>query len=96
MPDSGVYAAVRSRTKAACGIGIPPHRFRDIAVASMGETDPQLVWLALPLLQHRDRRIAEKHYNQARDASAVGVWQDYVIAKRRTSKAKNQRSSQDS
>jgi integrase len=83
MSDAVVYGAIVSRTRAAFGVGIPPHRFRDSAVTSMGEKDPELVWLAPSLLHHADRRIAELHYDQARDARAVGLWQEHVRATRR-------------
>ena len=91
MPDTGIYDAVRKRTKVAFGTGIPPHRFRDSAVTSMGEKDPELVWLAPALLHHADRRVAEIHYNQARDAGAVDLWQGYVQAERRAAKNKTHR-----
>jgi integrase/recombinase XerD len=91
MPDTGIYHAVRKRTKIAFGTGIPPHRFRDCAVTSMGEKDPELVWLAPALLHHADRRVAEIHYNQARDAGAVDLWQGYVLAERRAAKNKTHR-----
>ena len=92
MSDAVVYGAIVSRTKAAFGFGIPPHRFRDSAVTSMGEVNPELVWLAPALLQHADRRTAEMHYDQARDARAVGLWQEQVRAARRTAAKENGRS----
>ena len=92
MSDAVVYGAIVSRTKAAFGFGIPPHRFRDSAVTSMGEVNPDLVWLAPALLQHADRRTAEMHYDQARDARAVGLWQEQVRAARRTAAKETGRS----
>lgn len=83
LAETGVYAAITSRTRAAFGTAIPPHRFRDSAATSLGETDPELVWLAPALLHHADRRIAEQHYDQARDSRAVGLWQEHVQAERR-------------
>jgi hypothetical protein len=56
------------RTKAPLALPSPCIRFRDSAVTSLGETDPELVWLAPALLHHADRRIAERHYDQARDS----------------------------
>ncbi len=87
LAETGVYACVMARTKTAFGSGIPPHRFRDCAVTSLGETDPELVWLAPALLHHADRRIAEAHYDQARDNAAVGLWQTYLQDQRRTARA---------
>ncbi len=87
LAETGVYACVMGRTRAAFGIGIPPHRFRDCAVTSLGETDPDLVWLAPALLHHADRRIAETHYDQARDTAAVGLWQRHLQDRRRSARA---------
>ena len=84
MSDFVVYASIVVRTKAAFGVAVTPHRFRDCAVTSMGEENPELVWLAPALLHHSDPRIAEKHYNQARDANAVRIWQKHVRARRKT------------
>ncbi|EYD76040.1 hypothetical protein Rumeso_02469 [Rubellimicrobium mesophilum DSM 19309] len=86
LAETGGYAAVIQRTKAAFGTAIPPHRFRDCAVTSLGETDPELVRLAPALLHHADRRTAERHYDQARDAQAVSLWQDYVQAERQAAR----------
>jgi integrase len=83
LAETGVYASVTSRTKEAFGIAIPPHRFRDSAVTSLGETDPELVWLAPALLHHADRHIAERHYDQARDTRAIGLWQEHIREARR-------------
>ena len=84
MTDCVVYASIVTRTEAAFGVAVPPHRFRDSAVTSMGEENPELVWLAPVLLHHSDSRIAEKHYDQARDATAVRIWQRHVRAQRKT------------
>jgi integrase len=84
MSDFVVYASIVARTKAAFGVAVPPHRFRDSAVTSMGEENPELIWIAPALLHHADRRIAEKHYDQARDAKAVRAWQSHVRARRKT------------
>jgi integrase len=82
LAETGIYACIVARTRAAFGTAIPPHRLRDSAVTSLGETDPELVRLAPTLLHHADQRIAEMHYNQARDGQAVALWQDYVRAER--------------
>lgn len=87
LAETGVYACVMARTRAAFGIGIPPHRFRDCAVTSLGEIDPELVWPAPALLHHADRRIAEMHYDQARDTTAVSLWQRHLQDRRRSARA---------
>ena len=92
MPDAVVYHAIVSRTQEAFGTAIPPHRFRDSAATSMGETDPELVWLAPMLLHHADRRIAPAHYDQARDKHAIGLSQAHVRATRSATNAKGSQS----
>lgn len=78
LVDTGIYGIVTRRTREAFGFAIPPHRFRDIAVTSMGEIDPELVRTAPMLLHHSDLRVSEKYYNQARDAAATNVYQMYI------------------
>jgi hypothetical protein len=86
LAETGVYASVSGRTKASFGTAIPLHPFRDSAVTGLGETDPELVWLAPAILHHADRRIAERHYDQARDTRAVGLWQEHVREERRVTR----------
>ena len=86
------YERVTVRTEAAFGVAVPPHRFRDSAVTSLGEEAPELVWLAPALLHHADLRIAEKHYDLARDAAAVTTWQRLIRAHRRNARLRTRRS----
>jgi integrase/recombinase XerD len=87
LAETGVYEVVTKRTRAAFGTAIPPHRFRDCAVTSLGELDPKLLALAPSLLHHSDVRTAEKHYDHARDNHAVTQWQRNVQAMRKAAKA---------
>ena len=69
-------------TRAHLGVSISPHLFRDIAVTSLGEENPDLVRLGQTLLHHIDPRVTEKHYNHARQQFAVTRYQS-VIENRR-------------
>jgi hypothetical protein len=83
MSDWMVYGTIVARTRAALGFAVPPHRFRDSVVTTLCEKTPEQIWLAPILLHHADHRIAEMHYNQARDASSVQNWQQFVAKRRR-------------
>ena len=84
-PLSGdrLYQILRRRTQPAFGRWISPHLFRDCAMTSLGEEQPDLVWLGMPLLHHSDHRIAGKHYNHARDSVAVRQYQASISVLRR-------------
>ncbi len=83
MSECSLYGKIVQHTKAAFGRGLSPHLFRDCALTTLGEENPEHVWLGISLLHHSDPRIAEAHYNQAKDASAVRAYQDALVADRR-------------
>ncbi len=74
MSDASLYGAIRSRTKTAFGVGIPPHRFRDSAVTTLSRLHPESIHIAQALLHHSDYATSEAYYNQARDTEAVQAW----------------------
>jgi hypothetical protein len=82
MSDWMIYHSIVTRTQAAFGFGIPPHRFRDSVVTTLCEEMWEQIWLAPILLHHVDHRIVEMHYNQAYDASSVQTWQRFVAKHR--------------
>ncbi len=82
------YERIVARTTAAFGFAIPPHRFRDSAMTSLGEAAPELVWLAPALLHHADLRIAREHYDHARNSAAVAQWQSRLVEERRVMRRK--------
>ena len=83
MSDASLYGKIIQHTAAAFGRSLSPHLFRDAAVTSLGEEDPELVWLSMSLLHHSDPRIAQKHYDHARDSVAVRQHQGVVLGQRR-------------
>jgi integrase/recombinase XerD len=91
MSDWMIYGAIVTRTRAALGFAVPPHRFRDSVVTTLCEEMPHQIWLAPILLHHVDHRTAEMHYNQARDASSVRDWQQFVAKRRRSMRRAKER-----
>ena len=88
LSDADAYGRIVARTRSAFGTGVPLYRFRDSAMTSLGEEAPELVWVAPALLHHSDLRIAEQHYDLARDKQAVSRWQDHLRARRRAARAR--------
>jgi len=84
MVECSLYGNIMRHTKAAFGCALSPHLFRDAAMTSLAEQNPEHVWLGMSLLHHADPRIAERHYNQALDATAVGRYQSVIRNDRRT------------
>jgi integrase len=60
-----VECAIRSTTLTALGTEIGPHMFRTAAATEAAARAPQLPGLPTALLQHRDQRVTEDHYNRA-------------------------------
>ena len=83
ITSRGLYGLVVMRTTQAFGHSVCPHLFRDCAVTSLGEQDPDHVWIGMQLLHHADPRTTEKHYDQALSDHAVRRYQDTVRAVRR-------------
>lgn len=84
MDEGSLYGNITKRTKAVFGCALSPHLFRDATMTSLAEQNPEHVWLGMALLHHADPRIAERHYNQALDATAVERYQDAIRDDRRT------------
>jgi len=81
--DGTLYGVIMARTKAAFGRGLSPHLFRDCAITSLGHESPEHVWLGMYLLNHKDSRTTEKHYDQALSGNAVREYQNSLMAQRK-------------
>lgn len=81
--DGTLYGVIMARTKAAFGRGLSPHLFRDCAVTSLGNESPEYVWLGMYLLNHKDSRTTEKHYDQALSGTAVRQYQNSLVDQRK-------------
>jgi integrase len=83
MSDDCLYGRIVEHTRTAFGHAVSPHLFRDSAMTTLGEQDPENVWLGMALLHHTDPRIAEKHYDHALAALAVQEFQEAIRQQRR-------------
>lgn len=83
MTDCCLYYRIVSLTQKHLGRRVTPHLFRDAAITTLANEAPEKVWLGMALLHHADHRTAEKHYNQALDATAVENYQKRVVALRK-------------
>ena len=83
MSGCSIYGKVCEHTERAFGRSISPHLFRDCAMTSLADENPEHVWLGMSLLHHADPRIAEKHYNQALESDAVRQYQGFITKSRR-------------
>lgn len=83
MSDCSIYGKICEHTKRAFGRSISPHLFRDCAMTSLANENPEHVWLGMSLLHHADPRIAEKHYNLALESDAVRQYQRFMTNNRR-------------
>jgi site-specific recombinase XerD len=60
-----ISATIQQRTKAAFGVSICPHLFRDCAATGIAISAPEQVRMIPDLLGHRTAATAERHYIQA-------------------------------
>ena len=91
MSANSAYGRIVRHTCKAFGHAINPHLFRDCAITTLANDDPERVWIGMPLLHHSDPRIAEKHYNQALENDAVRQYQKFLGKHRRTMKTPRRR-----
>jgi integrase len=82
MSDCSLYGKIVGHTREAFGHAVCPHLFRDSAMTTLGEQEPEHVWLGMSLLHHTDPRIAEERYNHALASHAVQDYQEAVRQRR--------------
>ena len=61
---------VRKHTRAAFGVAMTPHLFRDAAATAIAIHDPEHVNNIMPVLGHATLTTSEQHYNQAQGLEA--------------------------
>ena len=69
---------VKARTKAAFGLSVNPHLFRDCAATAVATHTPELVGDVLLLLGHSTPATADRHYNQATSLQASHDYQAII------------------
>src|SRR5262249_30526999 len=70
MAVISIHNRFRRHTKAAFGIAVSPHLFRDSAATAIAVEGPAHVRAIMPILGHSTLATSEKHYNQARSLDA--------------------------
>ena len=63
--EGAIHVAIKKRTKAAFGLDLCPHLFRDCAVTTVVRHAPASARLTRDLLGHATLDVTNKHYNQA-------------------------------
>jgi len=71
MTRNAVAAVIERTTRMAIGVGVSPHMFRTAAASSAAVHANHAPYLGSALLNHRDRRVTEEHYNRASSLSAA-------------------------
>ena len=80
--ERGIYQRICRTTKAAFGIAINPHLFRDIAVTSVVDLTPENVGITAPLLGHINPKTTEEHYMHANQIKSGRRYRDSVATLR--------------
>lgn len=73
-----IYDLVCRRTKAAFGLTINPHLFRDALVTTIALEAPDQIGRARELLGHQSLDVLERHYNQANSINASRLYSEIV------------------
>ena len=86
------YAAmahqVRQHTKAAFGMSLNPHLFRDAMATAIAINVPDELWLIMPILGHSTLKTSERHYNQAGTLEAGRRHAGAISSLRRATRAR--------
>ena len=61
-------------TRQTLGVAVAPHDFRRCGATTAALRAGAHPHLASALLQHRDRRVTDQHYNRAFNLSAAGAF----------------------
>jgi integrase len=78
MSKGHVECAIRSTTLTALGMEIGPHMFRTAAATESAARASHLPGLGTALLQHRDQRVTEEHYNRATAHQAARAYAEVL------------------
>jgi integrase/recombinase XerD len=90
----GMAQAIERLTKAAFGVEINPHLFRDCAATTIAIHDPGHVQIIAAILGHASGATSERHYNQAGSLEA-GRQYHAVLAETRRKRPKNRGAGRD-
>ena len=71
MTAKGVALTISATTRQTLGVDVSPHLFRTAAASTAAMYGGSTPHLASALLNHRDPRVTEEHYNRATSMSAA-------------------------
>jgi integrase len=83
MTYGAIALQVKARTKAAFGVEINPHLFRDIVATYIATHTPEQADDIALVLAHSTQKTSERHYNHAGRLQATERLQQVVEAKRK-------------
>jgi integrase/recombinase XerD len=89
LTEMALYDIVTKHTKAAFGIAINPHAFRDAAATTVAIYDPEHVRIAAAVLGHTSFQTTEKYYIQARGLYAHRRYSETLARLRQSPKRPN-------
>jgi len=81
--SGGMAQAIERLTKAAFGVEINPHLFRDCAATTIAIDDPEHAHVIAPILGHSAMTTSERHYNQAQTVDAGRLYHAVLAKSRR-------------
>lgn len=82
LTEMAAYDSIAKRTRAAFGLPLNPHLFRDAAATTTAIHDPVHVRLSAPLLGHRNFATTERYYQQAQSLEASRAYSSMITAMR--------------
>jgi len=82
LVDDAIHGIITRRTKAAFGIAIYPHLFRDIAATAIARAHPDALGLARDLLTHTNVETTANSYTQAKTSEASRQYASIIESRR--------------
>jgi integrase len=74
MTTKGVALTISITTRRTLGVDVSPHLFRAAAASTAAMYGGNMPHLATAILNHRDPRVTEEHYNRATSMSAAQTY----------------------
>jgi integrase/recombinase XerD len=82
MTQPAIYDRIVRLTKQHFGKPLNPHLFRDCCATDVAIYDPSAVGICGPILSHKSFQTTERYYLRARQAKAIGRFQQSLLKRR--------------